>query len=77
MDRNDKVFTLLYKIVKIIIYICIKNCHTDEIQNIIIKTFGIERTVKGDFESPFPRLSACSRINEFLSYEGITYRAYV
>ena len=63
------------------IYICIKKCHTDEIQNIIIKTFGIERAVKGDFESPFPRLSACSRINELLSYiyiyEGITYRAYV
>ena len=50
------------------IYICIKKCHTDEIQNIIIKTFGIERTVKGDFESPFPRLAACSRINELLSY---------
>ena len=74
----EMIKSLRYYIKSLRLYnICIKKCHTDEIQNIIIKTFGIERTVKGDFESPFPRLSACSRINELLSYEGITYRAYV
>ena len=65
----EMIKSLRYYIKSLRLYnICIKKCHTDEIQNIIIKTFGIERTVKGDFESPFPRLSACSRINELLSY---------